>query len=137
LSQNLTDTRLNDFPITGEEYVSGDDGIIRIYVNIWGHVKYPGTYLVYDGINVVNAISLAGGPSDGADLKKILLRSAKNSDNKTINLEEKVSSVVLSPFDTIMVQEKLSNKILTRSSLIGALFQLINLVYTIENLNND
>ena len=31
---------------SGEDYIIGEDGIKRIYVNIWGHVKHPGTYLV-------------------------------------------------------------------------------------------
>tara|TARA_Y100001935_G_scaffold144397_1_gene119260 strand:- start:948 stop:1406 length:459 start_codon:yes stop_codon:yes gene_type:complete len=137
-SQNLTDTKLHNFPITGEEYVSGEDGIVRIYVNVWGHVKYPGTYLVYDGINIVNAISLAGGPNDGAKLNKVLIKSNKDTEDRIVNLDDSTHlNTTLKPFDTIIVKESISNKIVTRSSLIGALFQLINLLYTIENLNNE
>ena len=31
---------------TGARYISGDDGTIRMYVNIWGHVGNPGRILV-------------------------------------------------------------------------------------------
>ena len=45
--------------LTGEDYITGEDGVPRMSVNVWGHVKYPGTYLVYDGIDLLNLISLA------------------------------------------------------------------------------
>ena len=41
--------------LTGEDYITGDDGVPRMSINVWGHVKYPGTYLVYDGIDVSHA----------------------------------------------------------------------------------
>ena len=37
-------------PISSADYITGEDGIVRMYVNVWGHVKNPGTYLVYDVI---------------------------------------------------------------------------------------
>ena len=43
-SQSLSERPLNNTVITGEKYVSGQDGIARIYINVWGHVKFPGTY---------------------------------------------------------------------------------------------
>ena len=40
-----------DVPLnTGARYVSGQDGIIRMYVNVWGHVGAPGRILVDEGI---------------------------------------------------------------------------------------
>ena len=43
---------------TGARYVSSDDGVLRMYVNIWGHVKGPGNHLVYDGINLPSFLSI-------------------------------------------------------------------------------
>ena len=34
----------------GERYISSSDGVIRMYVNVWGHVPAPGRILVNDGI---------------------------------------------------------------------------------------
>ena len=44
--------------ISNEPFFSGEDGVIRMYINIGGHVKKPGTYLVYDGIDLMTAISI-------------------------------------------------------------------------------
>ena len=44
---------------------------MRIYINIWCHVKYTGTYLVYEDIDITTLLSMAGGPLDGADLSNI------------------------------------------------------------------
>ena len=48
--------------LTGEDYITGEDGVPRMSINVWGHVKYPGTYLVYDGIDLLTCLSMAGGP---------------------------------------------------------------------------
>ena len=32
--------------LSNESYITGEDGVIRMYVNLMGHVKNPGTYLV-------------------------------------------------------------------------------------------
>tara|TARA_B100000575_G_scaffold258630_1_gene230365 strand:- start:13616 stop:14110 length:495 start_codon:yes stop_codon:yes gene_type:complete len=142
-AQSLSEAPLNNTVVTGEKYVSGQDGIVRIYVNIWGHVKYPGTYLVYDGINLVNALSLAGGPLEGANLKKVKIISQENSQLKLYNLEEGISKVnkldnkKIDPFDTIFIEQTIANKVLSRSALITAVLQLVNLIYTIENLDSS
>ena len=44
--------------LTGEDYITGEDGIPRMNVNIWGHVKNPGSYLVYDGIDILTCLSM-------------------------------------------------------------------------------
>ena len=53
---------------------------------MWGHVKYPGTYLVYEDIDMATLLSMAGGPLDGAKLSKIKIMSQDNS-VKDINFE--------------------------------------------------
>ena len=35
---------------TGARYVSGEDGIICMYMNVWEHIASPGGILVDDGI---------------------------------------------------------------------------------------
>ena len=63
----------SNYIINGQDYIASDDGSLLMYVNIWGHVKAPGTYLVYEGIDLMTLISLAGGPLPGANLSKIRL----------------------------------------------------------------
>ena len=67
IDKNGLDTVL----LSDEDYITGEDGTLRMYVNIIGHVKYPGTYLVYDGIDLLTCLSLAGGPLKGAKLSKV------------------------------------------------------------------
>ncbi|GAG84810.1 unnamed protein product, partial [marine sediment metagenome] len=44
-----------------------------MWVNVWGHVQKPGSYLVYDGIDIATVLSITGGPKQGANLKKLLV----------------------------------------------------------------
>ena len=56
---------------TGARYVSSNDGVLRMYVNIWGHVSNPGRILVDDGIDLAILLSLTGGPNKGANMKNV------------------------------------------------------------------
>ena len=58
-------------PNTGARYVSGSDGTIRMYVNVWGHVENSGRILVDEGIDLPTLLSLTGGPNKGANIKNI------------------------------------------------------------------
>ena len=51
------------------QFITGEDGIKRIYINVWGHVKNPGNHLVFDGIDLPTLLSVVGGPLSGANLK--------------------------------------------------------------------
>ena len=118
--------------LTGEDYITGEDGVPRMSVNIWGHVKYPGAYLVYDGIDLLTCLSMAGGPLKGAKLSKISIVSKDGSSIK-INLEDminqnSISSVVLKPHDTIYIDETIGNYLLARSNVINILLQITNLI---------
>ena len=106
-------------------------------INIWGHVKYPGTYLVYDGIDLLTCLSMAGGPLQGAKLSKVSITS-KNGQNQIIDLnkikdQNKISSIKLNPHDTIEIDEKFTNVILTKTSIIAVLLQLTNVILTAQS----
>ena len=80
--------------INGQEYIANDDGTLLMYVNIWGHVKNPGTYLVYEGIDLFTLLSLAGGPLSGAQLNKIEILHSKNSiyQKEIVNLNKYIDN---------------------------------------------
>lgn len=125
-----------NFSFSGEDFISGEDGVVRIYVNVWGHVESPGTYLIFEGADLVNILSIAGGPKDGADLRKIRIASKNGDPIQIYNIKDDFSEgyTKLKPHDTIIVKESVGSSITSRSSLLAAFFQLINLLYTIENL---
>ena len=129
----------NDYVIpSGENYIIGEDGIKRIYINIWGHVKRPGTYLVYEQIDIMTALSIAGGPLDGADLSKIQIISKKNASIKKINIqdflfEKNFEKIDFGPYDTINISPSTSYYIRDNAYLINVLLQLLTLGVAINN----
>jgi protein involved in polysaccharide export with SLBB domain len=56
-----------------DQYLIGEEKKLEMIVHIWGEVKSPGEYRVPDGTNVLELISKAGGPTEFANLKAVLL----------------------------------------------------------------
>lgn len=137
-AQNINKSNSNSIlQLTGEDYMTGEDGVPRMNINLWGHVKYPGSYLVYDSIDLFTCLSMAGGPMSGAKLSEIIIIS-KDGQIKKINLEsiletKKVSKIKLKPHDTIYVEETLGNYLLARSNVINILLQITNLILISTN----
>ena len=124
---------------TGEDYIVGEDGIKRIYVNIWGHVKHPGTYLVYQNIDMATLLSVAGGPLEGANLSNIqIISDHKDNRIENVNLNSMLSSaeshsINFYPYDTVRVTPTLSFYVRDSAYLINVLLQLITLGVTLNN----
>ena len=132
--------------LSNEKYITGEDGVIRMYVNVMGHVKNPGTHLVYDNIDFMTALSMAGGYLDGANLKKIKVYSEDGS-KRQINLENilnsknkinsSISSIIkLKPHDTIYIEQTTSSRLFVSSNLPALILSIINLAITLENIQN-
>ena len=123
--------------LSNEDYVAGEDGVIRMYININGHVKYPGTYLVYDGIDFMTALSLAGGYLPGSDIKKMLV-IGKNRDTRVVDLKsilenkQNISNFIFKPHDTVYIEEKFISKLLNTSNLPSILLSILNVALTLE-----
>ena len=118
--------------LTGEDYITGEDGIPRMNVNIWGHVKNPGSYLVYDGIDILTCLSMAGGPMKGAKLSKVSIisndGSSREIDLNRIIQNNNTYTILLKPYDTIYIEQSLGNFLLTQTSVIAVLLQLTNVI---------
>ena len=140
LNFNIANSQYNYTPnkigssihLNGDDYITGDDGVPRMSVNVLGHVKYPGTYLVYDEIDILTCLSLAGGPMKGAKLKEVLIVS-KDGKSSKINLNKLFENsnkynLKLNPYDTIYIDETLGNYLLSRSNVINILLQITNLI---------
>lgn len=57
----------------GGLYDYSDPGSVNMRVAVWGFVRYPGRYIVPVRTSVPDLLSLAGGPSDDANLEDIRL----------------------------------------------------------------
>ena len=127
----------NLYQLTGEDYITGEDGVPRMNINILGNVKYPGTYLVYDGIDILTCLSMAGGPLKGSKLSKISIISKDGSSVK-INLNHFINSksnkmVTLEPYDTINIDESLSNYLFSTTNIISTVLQIASLILISNN----
>ena len=127
---------------SNQAYITSEDGIIKMYINIIGNVGAPGNYLVYDGIDLLTAISTAGGYLPGSDLKNIIIYS-NNGLTKKINLTQYLSdkssglnSLLLKPNDTIYIDEKTLSKIFNSSNIPVLILSIINLAITLENIKD-
>jgi len=120
-----------------DRYQPDEEGNIRMSVNIWGHIKFPGNYLVYDGIDVITLFSLAGGIKDGANLKKIkIYREFPDSFGQqafNLNLDNFYDSgnrqffPTVLPNDTYYIPQKTSSYLISQTGLINTLINTVNL----------
>jgi len=89
----------------------GTDNQLLMKINVWGEVLRPGVIEVPDRTDLLSALSLAGGPVDGAKLSKIkIIRGFNGSGNSwDVNLKKVVQEgqlekvPVLQPGDTVVV----------------------------------
>lgn len=89
---------------------------ISINIQIWGEVRNPGIFNVPPNINVIEAISFAGGPLSSSDLSNVKIVSLSGS-IKIVNISTylkggKVDIPMISPGDIVIVPKStLSNLI--------------------------
>ena len=125
--------------LSSKPYITGEDGVIRMSVNIIGHVKKPGTFVVYDGIDLLTLLSLSGGPLAGANLKKVLIKHYDGSID-IVNLNKLMfnktsspnSEFKLKPRDTVFINQKMFSKLITSSNLPTIFLSILNIALTLE-----
>ena len=124
--------------LSSDSYITGDDGVIRMYVNVLGHVKDPGTYLVYDGIDLLSILSQAGGFLNGANLNEIIIYS--NDSNHVVDLKyfldsdsQDINSLIdLTPHSTIFVKQKEFSKFFSSSNIPTIILGMMNILITLD-----
>tara|TARA_B100001540_G_scaffold278940_1_gene267424 strand:+ start:112 stop:564 length:453 start_codon:yes stop_codon:yes gene_type:complete len=125
---------INNQLISNEKYITGEDGVIRMYINILGHVESPGLYLVYDGIDIMSALSIAGGYKNGANLKNIIIyRQDGSKDEVSLSsILDNSIDVDFNPHDTIYINQRLVSKIFNSSNIPTIFLSILNLALTID-----
>ena len=121
---------LNHESLPTPSYVTGPDGTLRMYINVIGHVKTPGSLLVYDGIDLLSAISMAGGYLQGANLERIDIYGADGT-SRTIQIEN-IHGIKFKPQDTIFVRQKTLSKIFTSTNLPQIFLSILNIALTLD-----
>ncbi|MCF8383442.1 MAG: SLBB domain-containing protein [Chlorobium sp.] len=103
-------------------YFTDSYGNILMNVNVWGNVNRPGQVIVPEGADIALLISLAGGPREDANLKKIRINRAMPDENgKTtyqVNLDKYAKEgdrsmlLAMQPNDTVVVPKSNSLNLL-------------------------
>ncbi len=124
---------------TGQKYFTGQDGVIRMYVNVWGHVARPGTHLVFDQIDFVTLLSICGGPRQGADLKsiKIIREEPDEKGNRMFELDftkfmqtgQKDLILDIRPNDTIIIGEKTTHMLISHMNILNTVLHVVQIYY--------
>ena len=133
-----------DIPLnTGARYVSGEDGIIRMYVNVWGHVANPGRILVDEGIDIATLFSLTGGPQKGAKLKKIgVYHEYPSKDGYIVHVidfteflktGDRSNFIAIQPNDTFIIKQTAWSYLIEEIYTVNTLMSLFNIYLNLTN----
>ena len=104
------------YPMNPDSYFTDDYGNILMYVNLIGRIGRPGPLVVRESADFGTILTLCGGVTEDANLKKVLLVRAHPDDNGRqvyiVNLKpfmkkgDRSTFVAIKPNDTIIVPEK-------------------------------
>ena len=118
-------------PIAGGHYYIDSSGNNIMYINVTGHVKNPGSYLVHEGSSILTVLAQAGGALNGSKSKVTITsndgKSYKINLQKVIN-DNDLESISLNPNDTIHVEETVMNYVLSKANIFNVLLQITNLI---------
>lgn len=128
---------INTEKIVGNGVFKDDIGNEYIHVNVIGHVKFPGTHMIFNGANLLDILSLAGGPLQGANLKKVMIYSGEEL-YAEVDLDKYLKNkgsidLNIVPNTTIYIEQKLLSYIFSRNTnLITSLLQIMNIYLTVK-----
>ncbi|MGA9117521.1 MAG: SLBB domain-containing protein [Bacteroidota bacterium] len=98
---------------TASYYYIGKPGELTMQVNVWGFVRSPGRYEVPSGTDLVQLLSFAGGPTEGADMDDVRITRVIRRDTTVtrivieVDLEDlhlvEPAKLALYPGDTIFI----------------------------------
>lgn len=128
-------------PSTPTLYSLTTQGGLLITVNLWGYVGKPGQYEVPSSTDIVQLISLAGGPAPNAEIDKVeIVRRITQPDSSVktevipVNLtefkEKGDTPPLLSPGDTIIVPGETHESLRLFLSIIAPIFSLLTSIGT-------
>ncbi len=143
--ENLSIPKNNAVPSAG--YIYDGEGTVKMNINIWGHVKSPGIYTVYDGIDLLSLLSFAGGPKEGAKLSQVCLYRQNPETEKiektVIDLDHYLDSgepmppVEVLPNDTFYIPETTYSFLVSQASLLNTALTIVSIALQIERIQND
>ena len=114
---------------------------IRTKLYIWGEVKSPGLYYVESNADILELISLAGGPTPDADLDHVvLIKGQVGGEEIVINLDDYLTKqkskepIFLKSGDIIIIKSNLWKKVRSTTSFISNIVIFLNLYLLLRAL---
>ena len=127
---------------TGARYVSGENGIIRMYVNVWGHVRSPGRILIDDGIDLAILLSLIGGPNKGANMKNVrVYHEYPDKNGNVVNVidftefletGDRSNFIAIQPNDTFIIKQTTWSYIIEEIGTVNTVMSLFNIYLNLK-----
>jgi protein involved in polysaccharide export with SLBB domain len=106
--------------------------VFKYYV--WGQVGSPGTYSLGPNPDVLELLSAAGGPTEWADVRRIVLVEAVTGKQTKINLKKMLGTgqvIPLSPGDIVLVPNSFWYSMRYGLSVVGTVVSFATLAVTI------
>jgi protein involved in polysaccharide export with SLBB domain len=103
---------------------------------VWGQVRSPGAYSLGANPDIVELLSAAGGPTQFADVRHIVVVRAVNQKRMKVDLKKMLGAgevVPLSPGDVVMVPNSPWYTIRDGLSITATVVSFATLVFTILN----
>lgn len=131
-------------PLAGRYAISrGLENVLNIDVQVWGQVNRPGQYSVPDRTDLIGLISFAGGPTEDAKLKEVLVVRplASGAKVREIDVDAFIHSgnpqliPELTPGDVVVVPASRSHKFVRWTGVISVAALVANVVI-LANQNN-
>lgn len=108
-------------------------------INVIGHVSKPGTFIIYEGTDLLTILSQAGGPLPGAKLNKIKIYRQNDEmlilDLKTYLKTGSKIDVNFKPNDTIYVNQTFNSYMLSKSTILNSILTILNIYLAIDLTN--
>ena len=119
------------------QFQTDEFGNVYISINVIGHVKKPGTYVVYENTDIITIISKAGGFLPGANLDAVVVYSS-GYQSRQYNIKDMLVSgkdfqVKLKANDSIYIKQTILSKFIANTSLLNSIVGILNLYFTISN----
>ncbi|MFH1502344.1 MAG: SLBB domain-containing protein [Candidatus Eisenbacteria bacterium] len=114
---------------------------LQIKVRVWGEVNVPGLYAVPDGTDLLEVLSLAGGPTRNAKLGNVKLVRLSGAEPEVFEIDiddfvKKGSTeaiMVMEPGDMIVVRPQFWPRVFQWTGLLSTLALIANVIVNATN----
>lgn len=145
-SKNNEFLEFKDYQLSSEQYISGEGGKLFMKVNFWGASNNAGVFRVYEGIDFASLMSVFGGPSQFANLKKVRLYREKPDENGQLVYLIDLTTFLkngdrsnfpkIKPNDTIVINKTLAGILIEDLSTIQTLLTAFTFLIQLSTIIN-